>query len=62
MSVSLLARAVGPAGRVLAVDIQPEMIERLTERVRSGMLTNVTAILGAPDDPRLPAGGQSISS
>jgi ubiquinone/menaquinone biosynthesis C-methylase UbiE len=50
-----LARAVGPTGRVLAVDVQPEMIERLTARVRAEMLPNVTAILGAADDPKLPA-------
>ena len=48
-----LARAVGPTGHVIAVDIQPEMIARLNERVRAEGLTNVTAILGAADDPRL---------
>ena len=51
-----LARAVGPSGRVLAVDVQPEMIERLTERMRAEMIANVTPILGATDDPKLPAG------
>ena len=55
-----LARAVGPTGRVLAVDIQPEMIERLTERVHAAMLTNVTAILGAADDPKLPPGSVDL--
>ena len=55
-----LARAVGPTGRVLAVDIQPEMIERLTDRVHAEMLTNVTAILGAADDPRLPPGSVDL--
>jgi ubiquinone/menaquinone biosynthesis C-methylase UbiE len=56
----LLARAVGPTGRVLAVDIQPEMIERLTDRVHREMLTNVTAILGAADDPRHPPGSVDL--
>ncbi len=55
-----LARTVGPAGRVLAVDIQPEMIERLTERMRAEMVTNVTAILGAADDPKLPPGSVDL--
>ena len=55
-----LARAVGPTGRVLAVDIQPEMIERLTDRVHREMLTNVTAVLGAADDPKLPAGSVDL--
>jgi len=55
-----LAHAVGTTGRVLAVDIQPEMIERLNERVRAEMLTNVTAILGAADDPKLPPGSVDL--
>jgi len=55
-----LARAVGPTGRVLAVDIQPEMIERLTDRVHREMLTNVTAVLGAADDPKLPPGSVDL--
>lgn len=55
-----LARAVGPSGRVLAVDVQPEMIERLTERMRAEMIANVTPILGAADDPKLPAGSVDL--
>jgi ubiquinone/menaquinone biosynthesis C-methylase UbiE len=55
-----LARAVGPSGRVLAVDVQPEMIERLTERMRAEMIANVTPILGATDDPKLPAGSVDL--
>ena len=55
-----LARAVGSTGRVLAVDIQPEMIERLTDRVHREMLTNVTAVLGAADDPKLPPGSVDL--
>ena len=49
-----LARRVGPAGRVYAVDIQPEMLERLEARVRRAGLDNVTPVLGADADPRLP--------
>jgi len=55
-----LARAVGPTGRVLAVDIQPEMIARLNERVHAERLNNVTAILGGADDPKLPAGSVDL--
>jgi len=48
-----LARQVGPEGKVLAVDIQPEMLFILTNgAVRLG-LTNVTAILGTATSPRL---------
>ena len=51
---SRLARRVGPAGRVYATDIQPGMIALLNRRITSEGLTNVTTILGAMEDPRLP--------
>lgn len=35
------ARRVGPAGRLIAVDIQPEMIAQVEGRVRQAGLTNV---------------------
>jgi predicted methyltransferase len=50
---SRIARKVAPSGRVIATDIQPGMIELLERRVKADGLTNVTAILGAMDDPRL---------
>lgn len=51
-----IARAVGPAGRVLAVDIQPEMLAGLAERVAAAGLTNVERILSGERDPRLAPG------
>ena len=51
-----LAPRVGATGRVLAQDIQPEVIERLADRVARERLDNVSLKLGAVDDPRLPAG------
>jgi ubiquinone/menaquinone biosynthesis C-methylase UbiE len=48
-----LARAVGPSGRVFAVDIQPEMIARIETRVKTEGLINVTTVLAQPDDPML---------
>jgi ubiquinone/menaquinone biosynthesis C-methylase UbiE len=51
-----LADAVGPTGRVYATDIQPEMIDKVTARVRAARLQNVTPVLSTADDPRLPAG------
>jgi SAM-dependent methyltransferase len=48
-----LARAL-PRGRVYAEDVEPDMVRYLTERaVREG-LTNLVAVQGQPDDPRLP--------
>ena len=49
-----LARAVGPAGRVYATDIQPAMLDLLRANVARAGLDNVSAVLGLPDDPRLP--------
>ena len=51
---SRMAKLVGPTGRVYATDIQPGMIELLNRRIKSEGLTNVTTVLGAMDDPRLP--------
>jgi ubiquinone/menaquinone biosynthesis C-methylase UbiE len=48
-----LARAVGPAGHVVAVDITDGAIERLRARVQQDGLTNVTVTKGEADDPRL---------
>jgi len=50
-----LARLVGDSGKVYGVDIQPRMIELLRENTRREGLTNVAAVLGEEDDPRLPA-------
>jgi precorrin-6B methylase 2 len=49
-----LARAVGPSGRVYAVDIVPRALQALRERVREEGLDNVDVVEGAADDPRLP--------
>jgi len=50
------ARRVGPTGAVLAEDINPAAIEYIGKRVVKENLENVRTVLGAPDDPRLPAG------
>jgi len=55
-----LARRVGPNGRVYAEDIQKPMIETIDRRVKRELLTNVTPILGTPDDPRLGRGLQAV--
>jgi ubiquinone/menaquinone biosynthesis C-methylase UbiE len=50
-----LAKAVGPMGKVYANDIQPGMLEILQKNVARAKLTNVVPVLGAIDDPKLPA-------
>jgi len=51
-----LAGAVGDAGKVIAVDIQPGMLERLKQNLAERDIHNVETVLGAEDDPRLPTG------
>ena len=50
-----LARQVGPDGRVIAVDIQPGMVELLEQNLARRGITNVETVLGSEDDPKLPA-------
>jgi ubiquinone/menaquinone biosynthesis C-methylase UbiE len=49
-----LARRVGPAGKVYANDIQPALLELLSNKVQREGLVNVTIVLGTEDDARLP--------
>lgn len=51
-----MARDVGDEGRVLAVDIQPEMLRLLRERSARVKLNNIQPVLGDVDNPNLPAG------
>jgi precorrin-6B methylase 2 len=50
-----LARAVGPMGTVYANDIQPGMLDLLQKNVVKAKMANVIPVLGALDDPKLPA-------
>jgi ubiquinone/menaquinone biosynthesis C-methylase UbiE len=50
-----LAERVGPTGKVYANDIQPEMLDLLRKNMETRHLTNVEPVLGAEDDPKLPA-------
>jgi precorrin-6B methylase 2 len=49
-----LARAVGPTGRVFAVDVSASAVGDLKERMAREQLENVDVIFGTPGDPRLP--------
>jgi ubiquinone/menaquinone biosynthesis C-methylase UbiE len=55
-----LARAVGPSGKVYAVDVDREMIDLITDRAREENAANIATIVGAADDPRLPASGVDL--
>ncbi|MEB3291091.1 MAG: class I SAM-dependent methyltransferase [Leptolyngbya sp.] len=44
-----------PQGRVLAVDIQPEMLALLEDKLAARAIPNIDLILGTDDSPNLPA-------
>ena len=43
-----------PKGRVYGVHTEPDMVKYLAERAKREGLKNITAVTGAPGDPRLP--------
>ncbi|MEE4299157.1 MAG: class I SAM-dependent methyltransferase [Pseudomonadales bacterium] len=49
-----------PEGRVLAVDIQPEMLAMIRERRQETGIENVEPVLGSEDDPNLPEQGVDL--
>lgn len=50
-----VARGVAPGGRVLAVDIQPEMLQVLRDRCRAEEVDNVRTVQGTEKNPNLPS-------
>lgn len=53
----LLADAVGPTGRVFAVDVDELEVQKLENRVQLEEVGNIDVVLGELDDPRLPDRG-----
>jgi ubiquinone/menaquinone biosynthesis C-methylase UbiE len=47
------ARRVAPKGLVIAEDINPKAIAYIQQRAKREQLSNITTILGTPDDPKL---------
>ena len=56
-----MAPAVGSAGKVWAVDVQPEMVSLLQAGVKRSGLQQIEARLGAVDDVKLPAGSVDLA-
>jgi ubiquinone/menaquinone biosynthesis C-methylase UbiE len=59
--VRRIAPRVAPAGRVYAVDIQPEMLMLLTNKMAELKITNVVPVLGTISDPKLPANSVDLA-
>jgi ubiquinone/menaquinone biosynthesis C-methylase UbiE len=55
-----IAARVGPTGRTLAVDIQPEMLKLLNQRAVEQGVQGIETIRGGLIDPRLPAGAVDL--
>jgi len=55
-----MAEDVAPEGKVLAVDIQPEMLDKLRRRAAKQGIENIEPILGQVDDPQLPPGAVDL--
>lgn len=49
-----MARRVGPAGKVYANDLQPEMLQKLRAKSQREKLSNVETVQGTESDPKLP--------
>jgi len=56
-----LARKVGADGKVYATDIQVGMLSIIQRRAAMEKLTNIVPVLGAADDPKLPAGSVDLA-
>jgi precorrin-6B methylase 2 len=51
-----MAAQVGPKGKILAVDIQKEMLDVIRKRMKERRVTNIEPIQGTETDPKLPEG------
>ena len=50
----LLAKAVGPQGKVYAIDILPEMLDYIRQRAQDENLKNIQLVQASEHDPKLP--------
>ncbi len=51
-----MAPLVGEKGKILAVDIQQEMLDIISARMKKQKVANIETILGTETDPKLPEG------
>jgi ubiquinone/menaquinone biosynthesis C-methylase UbiE len=56
-----MAAKVAPKGKVIAEEIQPEMLTIIEDKAKRNKITNVARLLGTTDDPKLPAGGVDLA-
>jgi len=56
----LLSPLVGDKGKIIASDIQPEMLKLIEDKAKKNNVTNIETVKGTNKDPKLPAGGVDI--
>jgi ubiquinone/menaquinone biosynthesis C-methylase UbiE len=56
-----IARAVGPKGKVYAVDIDRGLVDHIGRKATSAQLSHLTPILGTFTDPTLPAADVDVA-
>lgn len=55
-----MANLIAPKGRVIAVDIQPEMLQALSRRMKEIKVENIDTVLGELWDPKLEASSLDV--
>ena len=55
-----MAKIVGPKGKVLAVEIQQEMLDIIATKARKAKITNVIGVLGTIKDPKIAASSADL--
>jgi len=55
-----IAPRIGRTGKVLAVEIQDEMLQKIRQRAQALKITNVEAVKGTETDPKLPVKGVDL--
>jgi ubiquinone/menaquinone biosynthesis C-methylase UbiE len=56
----LMSPLVGDKGKVIACDIQQEMLNIITTKAKKLKITNIKPVKGTRTDPRLPVGGVDL--
>ena len=49
-----LSKAVGPTGKIYAVDIQQDLLDVINKRAKEEKIANIQTVLGEFDDPKIP--------
>jgi ubiquinone/menaquinone biosynthesis C-methylase UbiE len=56
----LFAKAVGPRGKVYAIDVLPEMLDYIRQRTQDSGLKKIQLVRALPHDPQLPPASMDV--